>query len=346
MRYNRWVVATVVPLLAASYGYANRAAMARPAKPAPDPAWEVVAERQLKMTVPRGVPVSRSSASGGESTTVTDGRITVRLRYDPPNPGYAAALLPPLTATRGRQSILKSSSPYLAEGFLQKSVTAATAPAPRPQTTSTTEWSYWISDTVPSGAVYGVTISGPAQDRKSIHLLLRALTLPAPATATDAVRLMRQWSVPGMVSAHFGAHQWLLVGGPPATAQEEFALFSSQDAGQHWTLIDHTTFSPHQIFLNSVGNVGMLFWDAQDGVIVETSPGFVARQVVILRTVDGGQSWRQVPSLMATGATAMNGRPSLSMVHTALTLTVPLHGGRADVWRSTDGGIHWVSVSS
>ena len=162
---------------------------------------------------------------------------------------------------------------------------------------------------------------------------------------TDAVNLIKA-AAPGLPSyaQSFASAQdgWILVGGPPATAQEDLYLFQTVNGGKSWSLERHTTWtkctsSPGSCtFLDGTGELSMAFWNGQNGVITEAMMAIA--EIAVYRTADGGRNWSlSVISLPHQPQTAVLTAQGASLT---LTISYPGHGSNL-IDRSTNGGLTW-----
>lgn len=144
--------------------------------------------------------------------------------------------------------------------------------------------------------LYSLDVTAPVAQRALVHRVVQTLTHPVPATATTLVHQFNTHHVapdgPSYVRTTHGPSQWLLVFGDPATAQENYDLFHSSDAGHHWTLVNATPFvtAPHaapRVFPGSLGQPAMCFWTAGDGILAEAT-GFSPRGLLVYRTTNAG----------------------------------------------------------
>lgn len=205
-----------------------------------------------------------------------------------------------------------------------------------------------VNELVGDGTYYELTVSVPEAEKGELVASAKTLTTPAPATATEDVRLIQTQPEPPHGDLYYttdrlGDDQWLLVGGNPATAQETFALFRSTDGGTNWTLTNHTLFQGQSHFLQTEGLPSMRFWNADDGIIAESS-GF-AQTILIAYTFDGGIEWNsaQVPKVgQPTGQAA----PVITRnANGILDVTTHVFKDKVVTVQSTDNGKTWTTVS-
>ena len=190
-----------------------------------------------------------------------------------------------------------------------------------------------------SGDYYNLTIQVPEDQMSTLKKVAASLQTPPVATATDVVNLMKKNSFV-LSSSQVGTDdQWILTGGNPATAQEEFALYRSTNGGHTWTLERFTSFQAANDFMGLVGVPTIFFWTSQDGIIAESSG--VTPSLLVYRTTDGGKTWATVkvsPPHPPTGGTA----PTVSQKpNGALEISVPTQSGTVFRALSTDGGETW-----
>lgn len=178
--------------------------------------------------------------------------------------------------------------------------------------------------------------------------ILKSWRHPKTATVTDAVDLIRQ-AAPGLPSYAQSFPNsndgWILVGGAPATAQEGFYLFQTQNAGKSWTLERYTQWSGCSstpascTFLGGAGDPSMVFWNGQDGIITEAM--MAVAQIAVYRTEDGGRTWSfaLLPLPHQPQNAVLTHRGSM------LTLTISFFGKRSQlVETSPDGGLNWTPI--
>ncbi len=207
-----------------------------------------------------------------------------------------------------------------------------------------------VSELGAEGQYYIFSVTVPASRKAQLQAAAKTLKTPPVATPAQIVQFMQAH----VAAVHRGLsyatsqvgsqNQWVLIGGNPATAQEEFALFRTIDGGQQWRLADYTSFVGHNDFLGTVGIPSLLFWNVNDGIIAESSS--FGQTVGILYTTNGGTSWTtaNVPQVgEPTGQKApiitRHGKGTLDVTTTVFpnkTVTV----------QSTDNGKAWTAVAS
>lgn len=204
------------------------------------------------------------------------------------------------------------------------------------------------SELTGNGIYYTLEVSVPFREATPLKLAMQSIQAPAVATATQDVHLIQTAQSRHMLSyttAQVGSQdRWILIGGNPATAQEEFALFRSTDGGTRWTLPAYTTFRGNHQFLGMDGLPSIKFWNAHDGIIAESS-GF-AQAIPIEYTADGGKTWQQatVPkSGSPTGAQAPTIVRHADGSIDVSTTVFPSH--KSVTIRSTDDGKTWSLVN-
>ncbi len=203
-----------------------------------------------------------------------------------------------------------------------------------------------LTEITAKGQYLTLQIQVPARDAASLKTAMGSVKSPPVVSASKDLRLIETTDTDHMLSyqaARVGSRdRWVLVGGNPATAQEEFALYRSTDGGKSWSLPVYTTFRGNHVFLGLAGMTSLKFWNPHDGIIAESS-GF-AQTLVILYTTNGGETWHNasVPKLGApTGDSPPTIRESASG-----TLTVSAtYPHRLRTVQSTDGGKEW-SISA
>lgn len=204
---------------------------------------------------------------------------------------------------------------------------------------------FQMTDLTASGVADVVTLQVPSQDASTVDAIQRSLKVPEPATIKEAVHLLLAKANPGvglpLASAQAGQGSgWLLAGGPPATAQEGWFLFHTQNSGKTWRIEAETTWSaPFKPFPDSVGTPSMLFWNAKDGLIA--MPSYASAGLFVYRTTDGGTSWTE--RQLATPGQPNNGKvPQITRYAGGrLTLKATLYSGKTVQFTSTDGGATW-----
>ncbi len=204
-----------------------------------------------------------------------------------------------------------------------------------------------IQDLTAAGRFYSVTFNLIPTQRRLAHAILNSLRIPPPATATQYVRLLRRRALAPLIlaSADHGRDQWLLHGGQGATEMETFYLYRSTDGGRQWHLINNTYEQP-PCFPGTAGSPAILFWNAQDGLIAESS--FGGHHVDVYRTHDAGQHWtRTVLSTHRIRVTSFN-QPILTHTQKGrLTLDAPaaIKGAPFRAF-SVNGGVRWHAIQN
>lgn len=204
---------------------------------------------------------------------------------------------------------------------------------------------FQMTDLTASGVEDVVTLQVSSQDASTVAAIQRSLKVPEPATIKDAVHLLLTKSQPGvglpLASAQAGQGRgWLLAGGPPATAQEGWFLFHTQNGGKTWSIEAETTWSaPFKTFPDTVGTPAMRFWNAKDGLIA--MPSYASAGLFVYRTTDGGTSWTE--SQLATPGQPNNGKaPQITLnADGRMTLNATLYSGKTVQFTSTNGGATW-----
>ncbi|MBX5466009.1 MAG: glycoside hydrolase [Firmicutes bacterium] len=202
-----------------------------------------------------------------------------------------------------------------------------------------------VSDLSGSGTLYQVLLRAPADAAGTAKAVLHSMTLPPPATVTQAVHLLLTKPTPGaappLATTQAGGAGWLLAGGAPAGTQEPWFLFRTTDGGRRWTLLADTTWTASKTFPDTVGVPGLLFWNAHDGVIVQ--PADAGAFLIVYRSTDGGRSWRR--STIACPSPPVNTQPPhlARFADGRLILTAQLMDGMRFQVVSTDGGRTWNS---
>lgn len=195
---------------------------------------------------------------------------------------------------------------------------------------------------------YTLDVMVPASQSSEVKAAMQSIQAPPPATVTQDVNLIQTSQSDHMLSyssARAGADRWVLIGGNPATAQEEFALYRSTDGGKNWTLPIYTTFRGHNVFLGSAGLANIKFWNVDDGIIAESS-GF-AQSIVIAYTTDGGNTWKAAHVPKVGEPTGANPPVIVRQTNGSLdvTTTVLPKNQRVTV-QSTDDGETWSVVGN
>ncbi len=207
-----------------------------------------------------------------------------------------------------------------------------------------------VTELTGNGTHYELTVTAPAGANAQLKAVEKTLRTPPPTTVTQDVHLIQalaKTSHPDLydTTARVGAqNQWTLVGGNPATAQEPFALYRSTNGGRQWTLADYTTFRGRSDFLSLEGLPSIRFWNAEDGIIAESS-GF-AQSVPISYTTDGGLHW-QAASVPQVGEPTGQTAPIITRKpNGTLDVTVRVFPNQVVTLQSTDNGTRWVDISA
>lgn len=238
-------------------------------------------------------------------------------------------LLPQLPKPTGLTKAAWNKLPYFSES--------------RTQLDGVIQWQ--MTDLTPSGVEDVVSLQMPTADSAVVDQIQRSLRVPRPATVTQAVHLLLTLpnpgdSLPRAMAQADSRDNWVLVGGSPATAQEGWFLFRTENVGATWQLIGDTTWSaPFKTFPDSVGVPAMLFWNARDGIIV--MPSFASNDLFVYRSTDGGTSWTE--SQLKTAGEPNNGKAP-EIVRAAdgrLTVSAVLYSGTTVQFVSTNGGVTW-----
>lgn len=207
-----------------------------------------------------------------------------------------------------------------------------------------------VTELTANGTYYELTVTAPTGANAQLKAAEKTLRTPPPATVTQDAHLIQEQAKaphPGLyaTTARVGTHdQWVLVGGSPATAQEPFALYRSTTGGRYWTLADYTTFRGRSNFLGLEGLPSITFWNAEDGIIAESSS--FAQSVSISYTTDGGLRWQAatVPQVgEPTGKTA----PIITRkTNGTLEVTTRVFPNKVVTLQSTDNGHQWLDISA
>ncbi len=282
-----------------------------------------------------------SSWVTGSSTTVVpgvkavhaasgaDNKVTIHQLK--PVDGNVFILLPQLPKPSGLTSNAENNSPYFTESE---------------QTTSGVIYGT-LSDLTPSGTEYVVTLTMPSDQAQKAQSILQSITAPSPATVSQAVNLLKSKPHPPqalpLVTAKSGSHQWILAGGQPATAQEGWFLFRSQNNGSQWSLIGHTSgLTSGPPFPNTVGSPTMLFWNPQDGVIVQ--PSYASPALKVFWTRNGGNSWNATTVRYSHQGNVFQAPKVTRGANGILTITVALNATTTIQFTSQDGGSSWTET--
>jgi hypothetical protein len=197
---------------------------------------------------------------------------------------------------------------------------------------------------------YDVTfsITVPASQKEQLITAIKSLKSPPIATPTDIVHFMQSHTLAreDLVFAEDqlnGRDRWIVIGGNPATAQEEFALFRTTNGGHSWTLADYTTFTGRNNFLGMVGDPALYFWNANDGIVAEAAS--FGQSIEIQYTTDGGAQWitAKVPKV---GEPSGSGAPVITRSpNGTLNVTAVISPKKSVTVQSTNNGKTWVAVS-
>ncbi len=274
-------------------------------------------------------PPSSALAPGAKQITATSstgGKVTIH-RLTPVG-GNTFILLPQLPKPPGLTNNAENHSPYFTESEQTISqVIDAT-----------------FSELTATGTEYMVTVHLPSSQSQVVENILRSIQAPSPANVTEAVHLLPSQSnssvaIP-LASAKSGSHRWILAGGQPATAQEGWFLFRSDDHGNHWSLINNTSWSaPGRIFPNTVGSPAMLFWNSRDGVIAQ--PAYASPALLVYWTRNGGNSWQKTTVPFPYPANVFKAPTVSRGANGQLTLKVVSNSKKTMIWTSRDGGSTW-----
>lgn len=289
----------------------------------------------VTLRVPDGWSIGSPSsalAPGAKQVTATSGRAgKVTIHRLTPEGGNAFVLLPQLPKPPGLTSNVHNQSPYFTES--EQTISGVINAA--------------FSDLTITGTEYMVTMHLPSDQSRLAGSILRSIQAPPPATVTEAVHLLPSKPSPStaipLVSARSGSNRWILAGGQPSTAQEGWFLFRSHDNGNHWSLIGNTSWSaPGPIFPNTVGSPTMLFWNSQDGVIVE--PSYASPALSVYWTRNGGNSWQETAVPLAYPASVFQAPTVTRGVNGQLRVTIVSNSKATMAFTSRDGGSTWTAV--
>ena len=287
---------------------------------------------QLTLMLPAGwtrhaETTLRPGSESLQATSADGGRITLHQLV--PTGSNIYQLLPQLPKPSGLTKNAWNASPYFTEtrthvdGVIQFQMTDLTA----------------------SGTEDVVTLQVPSQESAAVDYIQRSLQVPPPATVKAAVHLLLTKSHPGnglplATTQAVPDDSWLLAGGPPATAQEGWFLFHSQNGGKTWRLEADTSWSaPFKTFLDSVGIPSILFWNAKDGLIA--MPSFASDALLVYRTADGGTTWTET-RLSSPGQPNNGKAPEITRdADGRLTIQVTLYSGKTVQFTSINGGATW-----
>ena len=306
---------------------------AAPSKP-PDNTVEVKLGR-LVASIPKTWIVQAPTATSpwNKEIKATHAGVTMALFRDLPSTANVYQLLPQEPKPAGLTETSWNDRPFFTEDIRSGASDVDAA----------------VGNMTVAGTDYSVIITAPPKDSKVVRALVRALKLPQPATVTQDVHLLMTKPTPqaGMplATTQAGASSgWVLAGGQPATAQEPFFLYRTRDSGKRWVLLKYTDFSatPPEVFPDTVGTPAMLFWSAQDGLIVQ--PSFAGPRLRVYRTVNGGNTWTMVqvecPALPDVGQA-----PEISRLASGvMTLKVHLAAGQVFQVESRNNGQNWTAA--
>lgn len=211
-----------------------------------------------------------------------------------------------------------------------------------------------LTEVTAAGRYDSLRIAIPAgASATTIHQVEASIVTPPVATATDIVSLLTQrlahdpHAMTSVSRSQVGTeNRWILVGGNPATAQEQFALFHTTNGGQSWSLAASSQNGSLSAgdFPNMLGTPTVFFWTPNDGLIAETS-GF-ASGLMVYRTTDGGRQWAPVTVAHAGATPDSTVAPTIERRSSgALDLIVKLTSGLEFHAVSTDNGQIWTPVS-
>ncbi len=275
-----------------------------------------------------GSPTSDPAPGASQLTATSSAGDRVTIHRLTPVAGDAFILLPQLPKPQGLTHNTNNRSPYFTES--QQTISGVINGS--------------FSELTSTGTEYMVTIEVPSNPPHRVGTLLQSIQAPAPATVTEAVHLLAEKSrattgIP-LVSAQSGTNRWMLAGGQPATAQEGWFLFRSRTNGSHWSLIGNTSWSANgPTFPNTVGSPAMLFWNSQDGIIVQ--PSYASSAVTVFWTRNGGTSWQKTVISLPQSITVFKA-PHLSRgIGGQLTMTVITNTKTTMTFTSRDGGSTW-----
>lgn len=301
-----------------------------PSRPGAPSSVQRVRLHRLSVAIPASWVVGPSTGLSPAGSTLAisgGGGVHLTLQTHDPVAGNFFQLVPQLPKPPGLTANPWNRSPFFTETWAQEhGMLIAT-----------------VSDLSGSGTLYQVLLRAPADEAVTVEAVLRSMTLPPPATVTQAVHLLLTKPTPGaappLATTQAGGAGWLLAGGAPATAQEPWFLFRTTDGGRRWALIAYTTWTAPQTFPDTVGAAGLLFWNAHDGVIVQPADG--GAFLIVYRSTDGGRSWRR--STIACPSPPVNTQPPhlARFADGRLTLTARLMDGTRFRVVSTDGGRTW-----
>lgn len=207
-----------------------------------------------------------------------------------------------------------------------------------------------VNELTGHGTYYELTVTVPPSETSALKMAAKTLKTPPPATVTEDAHLIHALGKtprPALyyTQAQVGSQdQWILVGGNPATAQEPFALYRSTDAGKQWTLADHTTFHGHSNFLESEGLPSIVFWNAQDGIMAESSS--FAQSIPISYTTDGGKHWQAAQVPQVGEPTGQNAPTITRSANGSLEVKTTVFHNQTVILQSTDNGKNWIDISA
>lgn len=201
-----------------------------------------------------------------------------------------------------------------------------------------------IDELSAAGNYYNIQLQVPQSSVDALRRALRTVTLPPVATVTQAVNLIEHRATIGaqlwLANTAAANTNWMLVGGVVATAQQPFYLFRTSDGGNDWSLINYTS-TPRHIFPDLAGSPDMLFWSADDGIIVEVT-GW-SRDVWIYDTRNGGQTWALQKVALPSQPNAQKTPQIAWTTSGTLTISVTLQSGTTYQLTSKDSGRTWTA---
>jgi photosystem II stability/assembly factor-like uncharacterized protein len=121
---------------------------------------------------------------------------------------------------------------------------------------------------------------------------------------------------------------------------ESSRIYKTTDSGKSWAL--QFQASNAKAFFD-----GFAFWNADNGIAFSDP---VDGKMPIIRTIDGGAHWTEVPS--ENVPPAMEGEAAFAASGTSIVVQGDLNvwigtgGGAARVFRSIDAGLHWTVAST
>ncbi|PSR23873.1 MAG: hypothetical protein C7B45_00875 [Sulfobacillus acidophilus] len=195
-----------------------------------------------------------------------------------------------------------------------------------------------------------LSVTVPASQRDQLLAAIKTLKSPPVATPTDIVHFMQSHARAVHKYLAFADDQlnardrWIVIGGNPATAQEEFALFRTIDGGHSWTLADYTTFTGSHNFLGVVGAPALHFWNANDGIVAEASA--FGQTIEIQYTTDGGVQWTNA-DVPEVGEPSGSAAPVITRkANGTLDVTAVIYPKKSVTVQSTNNGRTWVRIAN